>query len=176
MKIADNAMVAIDYTLTLDSGEEIDRSDPDKPLGFIAGASQIIPGLEKQLTGLEAGAAVKLTVEPADGYGVYREELKQKIPRTNFPEKMEIEPGMIFQGFGPNGPMNIKVVALEDDQVVGDFNHPLAGERLNFDVKVKEVREATQEEIAALSHSQCSPSCCSNCESSGDCDSEMTEE
>ncbi|MCP4674459.1 MAG: peptidylprolyl isomerase [Deltaproteobacteria bacterium] len=176
MKIEDKARVAIDYALTLDSGEEIDRSDPEKPLGFIVGAGQIIPGLEKQLAGLEAGAAAKLTVEPADGYGEYREELKQKIPRTNFPEKMEIEPGMIFQGFGPNGPMNIKVIALEDDQVLGDFNHPLAGERLNFDVKVKEVREATKEELDALANASCSPSCCSGCDSSGSCDSEMTED
>ncbi len=176
MKIEDKARVAIDYKLTLDSGEEIDSSDPDKPLGFIVGASQIIPGLEKQLTGLEAGAAAKLTVEPTDGYGLYREELKQKIPRTNFPEKMEIEPGMIFQGFGPNGPMNIKVIGIEGDEIVGDFNHPLAGERLNFDVTVKEVREATKEELEALASASCSPSCCSGCESSGDCDSEMTEE
>ncbi len=169
MKIEGQSYVAIAYTLTVDSGEEIDRSDPDKPLGFIYGSNQIIPGLEKKLAGMESGQKAKLVVEAEEGYGEYRAELKQEIPRKNFPEKMEIEPGMIFQGFGPQGPMNIKVISVDDENVLGDFNHPLAGERLNFDVEILEVREPTQEELDALEH-QCSPSCCSSCESEGGCD------
>jgi len=171
MKIADQLYVSIDYALTLDSGEEIDRSDPNQPLGFIYGVGQIIPGLEEKLTGMEAGEEAKLTIEPENGYGEYRDELKRNIPRANFPEGVELEAGAVFQGHGPHGPVSIRIVSSDDETVVGDFNHPLAGERLHFDVKVVEVRKPTDAELEALNAS-CSPDACGSCGSGGGCGGE----
>jgi len=169
MKIADQVYVGIDYVLTLDSGEEIDRSDPNQPLGFIYGAGQIIPGLEEKLEGMDEGESANLTIEAENGYGEYRDELKRNIPRANFPEDADLKPGAVFQGHGPHGPVSIRVLSADDKAVEADFNHPLAGERLHFDVKVVEVRPPTEEELEALNHS-CSPSACAGCGSSGSCD------
>ncbi len=167
MKVADNLHVSIDYTLSLDSGEVVDRSEPGEPLGFVYGKGQIIPGLEKALQGMEAGQSAKVTVEPEDGYGLPREDLFREIPRENFPPDLELEPGMGFEARGPHGPVVFRVHEVRDDLVVADFNHPLAGERLHFEVKISEVREPRPEELAEFFGGDCGPSDCGGC--SGGC-------
>jgi len=149
MNIQDNAFVAIDYKLTLDSGEVVDESEQGEPLGFLFGCGQLIPGLERQMTGMGVGDRAELTVEAEEGYGPYRDELVRPVPKESFPDDVPLQPGMIFQGTGPHGPVAIRVKAVEDDKVMADFNHPLAGERLHFEVTVTEVRAATQGEIDA---------------------------
>ena len=165
MKIAQNTHVSIDYTLTLESGEVADRSSEGHPLGFLFGSGQIIPGLETALEGMEAGETAKITVEAADGYGETREELLRDLPRENFPDDLKLEPGIGFEAKGPHGPVTFRLREVREDTVVADFNHPLAGQRLHFDVAVTEVREPTAEELATLMDSgdSCSPSACSSC-------------
>ena len=173
MIIEGQVYLSIEYSLTLDSGEEIDKSEPGKPLGFISGVGQIIPGLEKELQGKKAGENMKVVVGAAEGYGEYNEQAVRDIPKQSFPEDMEIEPGMVFQANGPQGPATVRVKEVKEDVVVGDFNHPLAGENLNFDVKITEVRDVTEDEKAALEAAQaaaCAPSACSTCGSAGSCD------
>jgi FKBP-type peptidyl-prolyl cis-trans isomerase SlyD len=165
MNIQDKTFVEIDYSLTLDSGEVVDRSQPQSPLGFVFGANQIIPGLESKLQGMEAGASAKLGVEAADGYGERNEELVKVLPRKQFPEDMEVKAGMVFQASTPSGPATLRVIGVDDEGVKADFNHPMAGERLTFDVKVVSVREATQEELAPA----CAPSPTGGCGSGCDC-------
>jgi len=149
MNIADKMYVAIDYTLTLESGQEIDKSPEGEPLGFITGTGQIIPGLEKALMGRAAGDSAKLVVEPEDAYGPMKDDLLQEIPQSQFPSDIDIKPGMAFEAQGPNGPFMITVAKInEDETVTVDLNHPMAGKQLHFDVKVLEVREPTAEEIA----------------------------
>ena len=161
MKIENKAYVTIEYTLKLDSGDVVDKSPADKPLGFIYNSGQIIPGLEKGLVGLEKGDTATVTVEPEDAYGVRRPELERELPRENFPKDLDIKTGMSFEAHGPQGPIQFIVKAINDDSITADFNHPLAGQRLHFDVKVEGVREATDEEMAALlaahncSHGEC---------------------
>ncbi len=171
MKIADRMYVAIDYSLSLDSGQEVDRSQEGQPLGFITGASQIIPGLEKALTGMVLGDAADITVEPADGYGTVRDDLLQEVPRNQFPEDAEIKEGMSFEAQGPHGPFMIIVSSVNvNDTVTVDLNHPMAGQRLHFAVKVVEVREASEEEIAQLTSGcgcGCETSSQADCSSSG---------
>ena len=151
MKIADKLYVAIDYTLTLESGQEIDKSPEGQPLGFIAGTGQIIPGLEKALMGREAGEKAKLVIEPEDAYGPVQDHLFQEIPKSQFPGDVEIKPGMAFEAQGPQGPFMITVSKVNDnDTVTVDLNHPMAGKQLHFDVHVTEVREPTGEEIARV--------------------------
>jgi FKBP-type peptidyl-prolyl cis-trans isomerase SlyD len=149
MNIADKLFVAIDYTLTLESGQEIDKSPEDQPLGFITGTDQIIPGLEKALMGRAAGESAKLVIEPEDAYGPVKDELFQEIPKDQFPSEVDVKPGMAFEAQGPNGPFMITVAKINDnDTITVDLNHPMAGKQLHFDVNVVEVREPTEEEMA----------------------------
>jgi len=154
MNIADKLYVAIEYTLTLESGEEIDKSPPDLPLGFIAGTGQIIPGLEKALMGRVAGDSAKLVVEPEEAYGPFKDDLLKDIPKSQFPGDVDITPGMAFEAQGPNGPFMITVAKVNDnDTITVDLNHPMAGKQLHFDVNVVEVREPTAEELAQVAAS-----------------------
>jgi len=152
MKVQKKAYVAIDYTLTIDSGEVVDRSESGKPLGFVYGSGQIIPGLERQIDGMELNREAKIVVEAAEGYGEVQKELMQELPRKNFPADVKIEAGMTFQAMTPHGPMKFNVASANDDVVVADLNHPLAGKRLTFDLKIAEVREATEEELNPPQH------------------------
>jgi FKBP-type peptidyl-prolyl cis-trans isomerase SlyD len=154
MDIADKMYVAIDYTLTLESGQEIDKSPAGQPLGFITGLGQIIPGLEKALMGKVAGHKAKIVVEPEDAYGPVKDNLFQDIPKNQFPTDVEITPGMAFEAQGPQGPFMITVAKVNDnDTVTVDLNHPMAGKQLHFDVNVIEVRQPTAEELAQASAS-----------------------
>lgn len=179
MNISENVFVAFDYTLTLDSGEEVDKSPAGQPLGFITGSGQIIPGLEKQMMGMTKGDSVKLSVDSESAYGPINPDLFQEVKRDQFPPEMEIKSGMTFQSQGPQGPMVINVKELKgDDMVVIDLNHPLAGKRLHFDVNITEVRDLTTEEkegLTSASASGCGCGCgCSSEEEAGSgsgCDS-----
>jgi len=149
MTIADKMYVAIDYTLTLESGQEIDKSPADQPLGFITGTGQIIPGLEKELMGKAAGDNAKIVVEPENAYGPVKDDLFQDIPTSQFPGDVEVKPGMAFEAQGPQGPFMITVAKVNDNETITvDLNHPMAGKQLHFDVSVVEVREPTSEELA----------------------------
>lgn len=171
MNIADKVYVSFDYRLTLDSGEEVDKSPAGSPLGFITGTGQIIPGLEKKMMGMTAGENVKISVEADEAYGPVNPELFQDVKRSQFPPDIEVKPGMTFQSQGPQGPMIINVKEIKDgDTVVIDLNHPLAGKRLHFDVNIVEVRNLTPEEEQGLS-SGCSCGCDCSSADAGDCSS-----
>lgn len=149
MDISDKCVVAFHYTLSNGSGEKLDSSDGREPLKYLHGARNIVPGLEKALTGKKAGDELKVEVQPDDGYGAVNPEMVQKVPRAAFEGVDKIEPGMQFQAQGPGGQVQlITVKEVSGDEVTIDGNHPLAGEVLHFDVKVEDVRAATDEEIA----------------------------
>lgn len=148
MKIADNCVVAIDYTLTDDDQNELDSSAGNEPLTYLHGANNIVPGLEKALVGKTVGSELKVTVSPEEGYGDVVPELIQMAPLSAFEGIEEIKAGMQFQAQGPEGQVRIiTVVDVTEDGVAIDGNHPLAGQVLHFDIKVQEVRAATEEEI-----------------------------
>ncbi|NOY54344.1 MAG: peptidylprolyl isomerase [Deltaproteobacteria bacterium] len=167
MAIQKDSHVTMEYTLTLESGEQIDRSDPDRPLQFLCGYSQIIPGLEKELIGKNENESFQVKVPSEEGYGPYQEELLQKIPLTQFPEKIELKVGMSFQTRSPQGlPMTFVIKEIEKDSAVVDLNHPLAGKTLIFDIAIKGVRAGTPEEIEAVKNPSCGSdgsSCGSGC-------------
>lgn len=146
MQISKDTVVAIDYTLKDDEGAVLDTSEGKEPLSYLHGSGNIIPGLEQALEGKATGEELSIRVEPADAYGERSEELKQAVPRDLFKDVDELQPGMQFQAQGESGTQVVTVVAVEGDQVTVDANHPMAGVALNFDVKVQEVRPATDEE------------------------------
>lgn len=148
MKIQNNVVVSIHYTLTNQSGEVIDSSEGREPLKYLHGAGNIIPGLESELLDCSAGDSKQVTVQPKDGYGEVNENLIQKLPTEAFTGIDKIEAGMEFQAQGQDGGVQYVVVRkVEDDGITIDANHALAGQVLNFDVSVVDVREATESEI-----------------------------
>ncbi|MBD8574840.1 peptidylprolyl isomerase [Pseudomonas syringae] len=149
MPIAAKKAVSIDYTLTNDAGEVIDSSSGGAPLVYLHGAGNIIPGLEKALEGKDVGAELNVSIEPEDAYGEYSAELVSTLSRSMFEGVDELEVGMQFHASGPDGSMQIVTIRdLDGDDVTIDGNHPLAGQRLTFQVKVVDIREASEEEIA----------------------------
>ena len=147
MLISDDCVVSIHYTLTDQAGDILDSSEGKEPLHYLQGASNIIPGLENELTGKAIGASLKVTVAPGDGYGERQEQLVQAVPREAFEGVESIEAGMQFQAQTDNGPMSVVVTDVTDEEVTVDGNHPLAGQTLEFDVSIEKVRTATAEEL-----------------------------
>jgi len=147
MRIGKHSVVSIDYTLTGADGEVLDSSKGREPLAYIQGTGSIVIGLEEALEGKEKGASVQVSVPPAKGYGERQDALSQKVPREMF-DMEEIEPGMRFHAEGEHGTHVVTVTAVDNDSVTVDANHPLAGQTLNFDVKVVNVRPATQQELS----------------------------
>lgn len=146
MQAASEKIVSIAYTLTDEQGTLLDTSDGRKPLSYVHGAGQIIPGLERALEGKSPGDSIQVTVPPQDAYGERKPELVQSVPREEFPEGTLPQVGQQFQVQMPTGARLVTVANVDDDSVLIDANHPLAGHSLNFDVTVKDVRDATAEE------------------------------
>lgn len=146
MEIADARIASIHYTLTDDAGEVIDKSPEAQPLAYFHGAGNIVPGLEKALAGRKTGDALKVEVKPEEGYGPRNDALVREVPRSAFQGIDKVEPGMQFHAESERGPMLVTVVEAADDKVTIDGNHPLAGRTLHFDVRIADVREASEEE------------------------------
>ncbi len=147
MQIVKNTVVSIDYTLTSDAGEVLDTSKGASPLVYLHGVGGLIPGMEKGLDGRHLGEAFKIKIAAGDAYGERRGELVQPVPRDKFAGATEIKVGQQFQSQTPQGPQVVTVVAVDETNVTIDANHPLAGQTLNFDVKVVDVRLATEGEL-----------------------------
>jgi FKBP-type peptidyl-prolyl cis-trans isomerase SlyD len=139
-------VVSFHYTLTDEQGTVIDKSE-DQPLVYLHGASNIIPGLENALVGKVVGDKLTVTVQPADGYGEYQPEMVQDVPRNLFQGVDNIEVGMQFQAQADDGMQVVTVKDVTDEVVIVDGNHPLAGQTLNFDVEIVEIRDASAEEL-----------------------------
>ncbi|MGB5325445.1 MAG: peptidylprolyl isomerase [Pseudomonadales bacterium] len=147
MKIANNTVVGIHYTLCNAEGEQLDSSEGGEPLQYLHGAGNIVAGLENALADKGAGDSLTVVVQPEEGYGVYNEGLVQSVPRALFQGVDEIAVGARFEAQSDQGPISVVVTEVEEDSIVVDGNHPLAGKALHFDVTVTEVREASAEEI-----------------------------
>jgi FKBP-type peptidyl-prolyl cis-trans isomerase SlyD len=149
MQIEKNKVVSIDYTLTDPQGQVIDSSKGRGPLSYLAGVGGIIPGLEKAMEGKAQGDHLDVTIAPADAYGEKDPGLVQSVPKNLFRGVENIQPGMQFQAQGPSGPARmVTVVAVQEETITIDANHPLAGMPLHFVVDVVEVREASPEELS----------------------------
>lgn len=140
-------VVTMHYTLTGEDGTVIDSSSGGEPLSYLHGHGNIISGLEKALEGNAAGFQSRVTVEAADGYGEYREDMVVAAARDQFDPAMDLKPGLQVMAEGPSGPVVFTVREISDTEVTLDGNHPLAGQRLHFDIEITEVRDATAEEL-----------------------------
>jgi FKBP-type peptidyl-prolyl cis-trans isomerase SlyD len=147
MKIAKNKVVGIHYTLTDDKGNTLDSSEGRDALYYLHGNGNLIPGLERELENKQKDDDLKVTIQPKDAYGVRNEKMVYEIDRSKFPDPKNVERGMTFTSHTEEGDINLIVVKIEGDKITLDANHPLAGQELTFDVKVIEVRDASEEEL-----------------------------
>lgn len=143
-------VVGIYFTLKNKQGAVLDTNRRGgKPMPYLHGAGNILPGLEKALEGKQKNDFVSVVIAPADAYGAKKPELIHAMERKAFPKDVEIQPGMRFSGKDPQGRMrSMLVVSVEGEQVTVDENHPLADEELHFEVTVCGVRDASDEEKA----------------------------
>ena len=145
--IQDGVVVIMHYTLKNDQGETLDSSEGGDALPYLHGANNIVPGLEKGLTGKAVGDAVDVVVVPEEGYGVSNPALIQQVPKEAFPPDAEVAPGAQFLMQGQDGqPIPVWITGVTDDTVTIDANHPLADQTLHFSIKIEGLRAPTDEE------------------------------
>src|SRR5262245_34502912 len=148
MQIAPGAVVVFDYTLTDSDDNLIDSGRGPSAMAYIHGQGQLVPGLEKALAGKSAGDRVQTVVPPEEAYGTDKEQDEIRVPRSDLPDDLELEPGAELLGTDEEGESDtFWVVAVEGEEVVLTRTHPLAGLTLKFDVTVTKVRPATEEEL-----------------------------
>ena len=149
MTVAKDKVVSVIYTLTDDQGALLDTNKGQEALDFIQGHGMMIPGFEKALEGATEGQTLSFTVSPAEGYGESNDDFIIEVPRTAFPADEEVQVGWQVTGTTPDGQMQaFRVLAVSDETIKLDANHPLAGKNLNFEVEVVGLRDATEQELA----------------------------
>lgn len=141
-------VITFHYTLKNDAGEVLDSSAGAEPLAMLEGHQNIIPGLEAVLVQKKVGDQFDVSISPEEGYGPMREELCQKVSKSQFEDPSSIQVGVQFQVTMEGHLQIATVTAVEGDTVTIDFNHPLAGQTLHFSCEVVEIRQATSEELA----------------------------
>jgi FKBP-type peptidyl-prolyl cis-trans isomerase SlyD len=140
-------VVSMEYTLHVD-GEKIDSSEGQDPLQFLAGYGNIISGLEREMMGMKVGDSKDVVIQPGDAYGEYDEDAFMNVPRDQFPKDMPLEEGLELTVRDDSGQSRYaRVDAIDGENVTLNFNHPLAGDELSFNVRVVGLREPTAEEL-----------------------------
>jgi peptidylprolyl isomerase len=146
--VVDKKMVQMSYKGTLPDGTVFGQSEPDKPIEFMVGAGKMIPALEKGIMGLKVGAKKKIEIKAADAYGEYDKNAIQEFPKEQFPKDLTLTVGQFYRVQSPQGPLTVTIIAIKDKTVSVDFNHPLAGKDLTFDIEIVKIRDATKAELA----------------------------
>lgn len=146
MTISNNAVVTIDYEIKDSEGKLLESADGEL-MSYIQGSGSLAPGLEKALEGKETGHQMELTLAPEEGFGTRDDELIREMDLEDFEDSEEISPGLVFRADLDGEVSFYTVISVNDDTVVIDGNHPFAGQTLTFNITVKEVREATEEEL-----------------------------
>jgi FKBP-type peptidyl-prolyl cis-trans isomerase SlyD len=146
--VADDIVVSLEYTLTV-NGEIVDSTEGDDPIEFIQGHENIIPGLERELYGLKIGDKKQVSVPAKDAYGEIDPEAVVEVPRREIPKDIPVKLGTELTVRNEDGEMlDARITSVSKETVQLDFNHPLAGKDLKFDVTVVSLREAEAEELA----------------------------
>jgi FKBP-type peptidyl-prolyl cis-trans isomerase SlyD len=149
LTIDDGIVVTLDYVLRVD-GQEMDSSSEEDggPVEFIQGTGEIISGLEDALYGLQEDETKTLQIEPDAAYGYIDPEAVKTLKMDEFPEGIPLEPGILIELTDDEGDVSLaRIESVKADKVVLDFNHPLAGKTLEFEVKVRGLRHASESEL-----------------------------
>ena len=147
-KVDDGQVVSMHYTLQV-NGQVLDSSEGGDPLQFIQGMGHIIPGLEHELYEMKIGDSKKVVVAAKDGYGEVDTEAFMDVPLDSFPTDVPAEIGIELELRDQSDhPVYARIETISADNVRLNMNHPLAGKELHFDVKIADLRPATDEEVS----------------------------
>jgi len=165
-KVRDGLFIRVDYTGTLGNGEVFDTSKGQQPLEFKVGAGQMIKGFESALAGMSLNETKVFTLDPEDAYGHRDEERTLTFQRSELPPHVEPKVGQPIGMTSPDGKRFPAVITKVDDaQVTVDLNHPMAGEKLTFDIKVVGISENATQEVGC----SCGCDCGEESHGSGEC-------
>lgn len=132
--------VRVHYKGTLADGTEFDNSAGSAPMQLTIGSGEVITGVEDAIVGMTEGDTKRVTLQPIDAYGPHVPELVHVVDRNRIPAEIDLGVGKTLQAVDQSGnQMRLKVVAVSDDKVTLDANHPLAGEAITFELKLVEV-------------------------------------
>jgi FKBP-type peptidyl-prolyl cis-trans isomerase SlyD len=146
--VQQNMVVSLAYTLKLANGEVVDQADAEEPLLYLHGGGNIIPGLERALVGMEVGDRRDVEVVATEGYGEYDPEDVMEVSQSELPARVPKVIGTVLQIQDQSGNLlEASISQVGTETVTLDFNHPLAGKTLFFNVEVVDIREATADEI-----------------------------
>jgi len=159
MEIQKSKVVNIHYVLKDVDGSLIDSTEGMEPVEYIQGNGFLLPKIESALEGKSSGDKVSVLVEPKDGYGEWDASLVMEIPRSNFATDAEITEGMQFHAGDLAGSRIVTVKKVSPDFITVDANHQLAGKKLQFDIEVVSVRDATEAELNFSSMGGCGGGC-----------------
>lgn len=146
-KVQDHMVVKLDYTLVVE--DEIMESTADgEPIEFIQGIGQIIPGLEEALYGMKVGEKKTVEIQPEDAYGIYDEDSLEVVQKDEFSEEIPLDVGTFLDLRDDEGEvLSAQIVDADEDTITLDFNHPLAGKVLTFEIEITALRPASKEEL-----------------------------
>jgi FKBP-type peptidyl-prolyl cis-trans isomerase SlyD len=159
-----NKVYSVEYTVKDKDGNVVDTNVGGAALEFISGKGQMIPGFEKAVVEMNVGEEKEVVVPASEAYGEYREDLTQTLPREQF-EGIELQKGQTLYGQGPDGQtIAVTVKDFDDKEVTIDYNHPLAGKDLTFNIKLLSQRDATADEVLSGEVASNNHSCgCGSC-------------
>ena len=146
MTVEENKVVTIDYAIKENDGTLLEDS-ADEPLSYIHGTGVLAPGLEKAMQGAEKGKTLSVELAPEEAFGSRKDELVLEVSREDFEDPQQVKPGLVFHAELDDEMRYYTVISVEDDAVVIDGNHPFADKTLTFEVTIREVREASAEEL-----------------------------
>ncbi len=131
--------VKVHYKGTLDDGSVFDSSEGRDPIEFEMGSGALIPGFEAAVAEMNIDETRSVTIPSAEAYGDLNEDMVGDIPRSNLPDDIEPEVGMVLSMHAPDGEMPVRVVAVDEENLTLDANHPLAGQNLTFELTLIEI-------------------------------------
>jgi FKBP-type peptidyl-prolyl cis-trans isomerase SlyD len=148
MPFKPNQVVTIHFTVKDDLGNLVDSTSGEEPFSFLSGQEEILPVLEEQICAMSVKSSKQVVLKPADAYGEYDAEDIEVVQRSDFPKDTALEVGSDYVAEDEEGETPFTIKSIDGDEVTLDYNHPLAGRTLTFDVQLISVREATKEELA----------------------------
>jgi peptidylprolyl isomerase len=160
-KVENGKFVSVNYTGTLNNGDQFDSSEGRAPLEFKVGEGQMIKGFEEAVMGMQLNEKKTFTLSPEEAYGERDESYTHEFPTAEIPPEVVPEVGQTLALTSPEGHhIPARIVAVDEEKVTFDLNHPLAGESLTFDIQIMSISETPTQEPKGCS-SDCD--CCSDC-------------
>ena len=148
MSVEMNKVITFNFTVKDEEGAVLDSSENKEPLSYLSGTNSILPKLEETLNGMIIGSTKNVKIAAGEAYGDYKEEAVQTVKKEQFPQEAQLVEGARYVANSPDGgQMPFVIKEVKENDVTVDFNHPLAGKDLEFDVELLDVREATPEEM-----------------------------